>query len=231
MEDTEATPWVVLGLGNPGARYRATRHNLGFAVVDRLAERGGERLPARPSPGAPAVFGEVRRGGRGIGLAKPWTWMNRSGTAARAACARWRVGADRLLVVFDDADLDLGILRIRKGGGAGGHNGLRSLIDELETAAFPRVRLGIRGTRRPQGSLADYVLEPFDDDERDRADALVELAADAVELVARDGLDRAMNEFNGRRAGEAEAERESTPDAPEGAHPIVRSNGNDGISC
>ena len=189
-------PQIVLGLGNPGARYEATRHNLGFRVVEEVARRA--RAPFRR---APPLAGQARvasiDGPAGaVVLAQPWTYMNRSGRAARALCEYYGTEAARLLVVYDDADLELGRLRLRPFGGAGGHNGMRSLIDVFGTEDFPRLRLGVRGQGRDEAELADYVLEPFAPEEEPVAARLAGLGADAVEAVLRDGLQAAMNACN-----------------------------------
>jgi PTH1 family peptidyl-tRNA hydrolase len=189
---------VVLGLGNPGERYRRTRHNLGFRVVDRLAERSGARFTVdvdRRATAAEPTAGDVV-------LAKPRTYMNLSGRAAVALCGRYRVTAERLLVVYDDADLVLGRIRIRPRGGPGGHNGLRSLIDALRTDGFPRVRLGVLGRERESTELEQYVLEPFAPDEEPVVEGMVTRAAEAVELILEAGIEAAMNRCNTRTAGE-----------------------------
>ncbi len=176
---------VVCGLGNPGARYRATRHNLGFLTLDVLSRRHGL---AWRRVGGPAQETRWRSAGRTVVLLKPLTFMNDSG----AAVARIP-GLDpaELLVVSDDLNLPLGRLRFRMGGGSGGHNGLASIIERLGTEAFPRLRLGIGSA--PGGiDWADFVLTEFREDEREAADALVEEAADAVELAVRRGLGEAM---------------------------------------
>ncbi len=131
--------------------------------------------------------------------------MNRSGRAALLVCRARNAAPEDLIVVHDDADLALGRVRVRQGGSAGGHNGIRSLLDTLATDAFARVKLGVRGQGRPAGEdLAEYVLQDFEPDERAVADALVELGADAVEALVAQGLESAMNRFNGREAGAAE---------------------------
>ena len=194
---------VVLGLGNPGDRYAGTRHNVGFRVVDLLAARCGVRF--EPSPGPERVSWEARAevDGVPVALVKPRTYMNRSGRAALAACRRFDAAAEDLLVVHDDADLPVGRLRLRSGGGAGGHNGIRSLLDVLHSDAFGRVRLGVRGEGRDDVPLADYVLEGFAPAERPVIESACELAADAVVVVIREGLPAAMNRFNGAVAGAA----------------------------
>jgi len=193
------TPIIVVGLGNPGEEYRHTRHNVGFWVVDRLARRGatsfrleGELRKYGWSARARLAAGEVL-------LFKPRTYMNRSGRAVSALCRAHDTDPRDLVVVYDDADLELGRLRIRQGGGAGGHNGVRSLIDVMGQDDFVRVRLGVRGEGRDEQDLADYVLAEFDGGERAAAEELADVAAEAVECLVGEGLPTAMNRFNGVR--------------------------------
>jgi PTH1 family peptidyl-tRNA hydrolase len=187
--------FLVLGLGNPGPRYAETRHNFGFFVVDRLA--AGARASFRAGPGpllaCPFPCGDVR----GI-LAKPTVLMNRSGLAARSLADRFpAIPLSRFLVVVDDLDLPLGRIRFRRGGSDGGHQGLSSVIRELGTSAFPRLRLGIG---RPAGEdpedVVEWVLEPFPEEERDLVDAVTDRAAEGVRAFAADGIAAAMNRFN-----------------------------------
>ncbi len=183
---------MVVGLGNPGPRYQATRHNIGFRVVDSVARRrrlhwrrvGWIRPLAWVAEDDPLI------------LVKPRTFMNRSGLAASAVAARHGIGAHELVAVHDDADLELGRLRLRRSGGSGGHNGLRSLTAELETPDYPRIRLGVRGTGRNAADLAEYLLSPFEDGELDRVETLVADAARAVETILESDFERAMNRFN-----------------------------------
>lgn len=191
---------IVLGLGNPGEAYRATRHNLGFRTLDRLAARAGARLEARGGLRPDAWWAETRIGEGAVVLAKPRTYMNRSGRAAAALCRTFDVEPGDLVVVHDDADLALGRVRVRRGGATGGHNGLRSLIEVLGSAEFVRVRLGVRGADRDGVDLARYVLEPFAAEEAAVASALTEVGADAVESLLAVGLEATMNRFNGRNA-------------------------------
>jgi PTH1 family peptidyl-tRNA hydrolase len=195
-------PWIVFGLGNPGADYAATRHNIGFRAVERLAERHGGCWSLAVELEREAWIASVELDGRPLVVVKPRTFMNRVGRAAVKACRRFEVGPERFVAVCDDADLELGRVRVRPGGGAGGHNGLRSLIDALGTEAFPRVKLGIRGIAREAAELADYVLQPFDADERALAEALAGIGADAVESVVTLGVTAAMDRHNARRGGE-----------------------------
>lgn len=193
--------WIVLGLGNPGEEYGRTRHNVGFRVLDRLARDHGLSFRADPAVTRKAWTADWPRPEARIVLAQPRTYMNRSGTAAIALCRGYDCAPDRLLVVHDDADLELGRVRVRPDGGAGGHNGIRSIIEGLGTPCFPRVRMGVRGPTRGDGDLADYVLRPFERDEQPMADAAVELAAKTVTAVLQSGVTEAMNLYNGRRAG------------------------------
>ncbi len=189
---------IVLGLGNPGARYRATRHNVGFWVLDRFAKRRGVRFRIASEILDRAWTVEIDGPSGTLVLAKPRTYMNRSGRAAAELCRRYAAQPEQLLVVHDDADLELGRLRVRPGGRAGGHNGMRSLIDALRTDRIPRVKLGVRGAGRDEAELADYVLEDFASDEVPIAERLADLAVEAVGSVLDDGLATTMNRYNAR---------------------------------
>jgi PTH1 family peptidyl-tRNA hydrolase len=193
---------IVLGLGNPGEAYRSTRHNMGFWVLDRVARRRGLAFRKAGLLRRYAWVAETDS----VLLAKPRTFMNRSGRAAAALCRAYDAEPREMLVVYDDADLELGRLRLRKSGGAGGHNGMRSLIEVLGTEEFPRVRLGVRGEGRDERDLADYVLEDFHNSELPVAEVLADLGADAVEEVIETGLEAAMNRYNARRAGPVDLE-------------------------
>jgi PTH1 family peptidyl-tRNA hydrolase len=181
---------AVVGLGNPGPRYAATRHNLGFRVVDRLVER---RRATRVAHDALHEAWRVGRGG--LLLVKPLTFMNASGEAVARLCAMERIEPASLLVVCDDVNLPLGRLRVRGGGSDGGHNGLFSVGDELGTLAFPRLRLGV-GPKPPEHSLSDFVLADFGEAEVEAVETMVDRACDAALLFAARGLDAAMREFN-----------------------------------
>ena len=184
---------LIVGLGNPGSKYRETRHNIGFAVADRLAERHRVAFGEQKFDGQ---FASGRVAGQKVFLLKPETYMNRSGESVGPAARYYELSADQIVVVHDDVDLDLGRLKVKSGGGHGGHNGLRSIVDALGTSDFVRVRCGVG--RPEHGSVKDHVLGRFRNDERSVADAVVEAACDAVETVMRDGPDRAQNRFNGR---------------------------------
>jgi PTH1 family peptidyl-tRNA hydrolase len=191
---------VVLGLGNEGPEFRLTRHNVGFLVADLLAERCGAEFSARGELGRLAWSAETELGGRRVVLAKPRTLMNGSGRAAAALLRKHGAAPDDFIVVHDDADLAFGRVRVRPEGGAGGHNGIRSLIELLGSSAFARVKLGVRGEEREGSDLADYVLARFRPDERLGLDRMISLGADAVEAVVRHGVLAAQQAFNGPAA-------------------------------
>jgi PTH1 family peptidyl-tRNA hydrolase len=183
---------LIVGLGNPGPRYAATRHNIGFAVVDLLAERTSSRFKAHRSR---CEIVETRIAGLAVVLAKPMSYMNESGGPVNAAARFFKVPVERIVVVHDDLDLPFGTVRLKTGGGAGGHNGLRSTASALGSKDFARVRFGIG---RPPGRQdpAEFVLREFVTAERKELPYLVDRAADATETLLRDGLDTAQNEFH-----------------------------------
>ena len=183
---------LVVGLGNPGARYEGTRHNVGFAAVDILAARHGVRWEAAPR-GAEALVGRWRSAD--VVLAKPLTFMNLSGAAIVALLQFYKIELADMLVIVDEVQLETGRIRLRPEGSAGGHNGLKSIIASLGTGNFPRLRIGVgRGDMRRD--LADHVLAKFDADERPIIDEAIGRAADATEAFVDDGMAVAMNRFN-----------------------------------
>ena len=186
--------WLVVCLGNVGDAYENTRHNVGFEVADELAERKRvsiQKLKHR------ALTNTVELGGQKALLMKPVTYMNLSGEAAGEAARFYKVPPERVRVVCDDVALAPGKLRIRKGGSAGGHNGLKNLIQHLGTDQFPRVRVGVGQKPHPDYDMADWGLGKFQGEDRKAMDAAVKRAADAVECFLKDGPDKAMNRFNG----------------------------------
>ena len=191
---------VVLGLGNEGPEYRLTRHNVGFLVTDLIAERCGVAFSARGDLGRLAWSAEAELGGRRVVLAKPRTLMNRSGQAAAALVRKHGLELSDLIVAYDDADLAFGRVRVRPEGGAGGHNGIRSLMETLGSGAFARVKIGVLGEGRHARDLADYVLDRFLPDEKPVVLRMVTLAADAAESVLREGVVAAQAAFNGATA-------------------------------
>jgi len=187
--------WLVIGLGNPGAEYASTRHNLGFRVVDELAARRHVQLKDRA---AKSLTARVAAGGGELVLAKPQTFMNDSGAAAKALRDKYRVPLERTIVVHDELDLPFGRLRVRRDGGAAGHNGLRSMIAAYGTNDFIRVRIGVG---RPAGPGMEYLLSPFTPPERDALPPIVARGGDAVLSIVELGLDRTMTDYN-REPGE-----------------------------
>lgn len=186
--------FCIAGLGNPGEEYRLTRHNIGFRVVDALAARWKTdiRRTEFRALTAEGFFGRTM-----VLLMKPQTFMNASGRSVAPALALHGISPERFLAVYDDLDLPLGRLRVRADGGAGGHRGVASLIDELGSTAFARLRVGI-GRPAEGEAVVDYVLSPFAADEAGTVDAAVERAADAVEGFLAQGVAAAMQAFNGR---------------------------------
>jgi peptidyl-tRNA hydrolase, PTH1 family len=211
---------IVVGLGNPGSQYARTRHNAGWMVLDRVADRAGWAGRGRTRDASSIVQGRFR--GLDIALVKPLTYMNDSGLAVRKVLAREHAPLVDLLVVADDFALPFGKLRFRERGGPGGHNGLRSIIDELSSEAFSRLRVGIGD---PDHGALDHVLSAFEPAEIERLDEFLDAAADAVEAWAREGTSKAANRFNPFQLRPADAERQAAPgevDGPPGADGVRR---------
>lgn len=185
-----AEPLLVVGLGNPGPRYETTRHNVGFMVADILADRIGSGFKVHKKSGAEVTTG--RLGGRAVVLAKPRVYMNESGRQVGPLAHFYSVEPADVIVIHDELDIEFGRIRLKLGGGEGGHNGLRSVASALGTKDFQRVRLGIG---RPPGRKdpASFVLENFAAVERPEVPTILEQAADATELLIRDGLEAAQN--------------------------------------
>ncbi len=194
--------WLIVGLGNPGYEYAWTPHNLGFLVIDLLAERAAIRVER---PEAKSYVGKGRIAREDVALVKPQTYVNLSGMAVAELAERCEVPPARILIVVDDVALPWGSLRIRERGSAGGHNGLKSVIAALGTDEFIRLRIGIQPDY-PVGDLAAYVLHRMGKAERNAAVELVTLAADAVECAVHEGVRRAMNRFNRKAQPPADGE-------------------------
>ena len=186
--------WLLVGLGNPGDQYENTRHNVGFMVADELAERHNipvQRLKFR------ALTNTVTVGDRKVLLMKPVTYMNLSGEAVHEAAAFYKIPPEHILVISDEVALAPGKLRVRRSGSAGGHNGLKNIIAHLGTDQFPRIRLGVGQKPHPDYDMADWVLGKFQGEDKKAVEEAVKRAADAAECLIREGVDKAMNRYNG----------------------------------
>jgi PTH1 family peptidyl-tRNA hydrolase len=186
-------PFLVIGLGNPGREYRDTRHNIGFSVIDRLCKVMGISLSRMQSK---ALVGMGTFEGRKMVVAKPQTFMNLSGQSVGGLVRFYKTPLEQLIVAHDDLDLPLGTLRLRPGGGSAGQKGMGSIIQQLGTQDFARLRLGIG---RPPGQMdpAAYVLQRFSASEQDMLDQIMDRAESAVRVFVREGLSPAMNQYNG----------------------------------
>jgi peptidyl-tRNA hydrolase, PTH1 family len=189
-------PWLVVGLGNPGREYAANRHNVGFMVADLLASRVGARFGRSKRAHADVAEGRLGFGGPRLVLAKPLTFMNLSGAPVVSLAQFFKVPVANVIAVHDELDVPFGQVRVKRGGGEGGHNGLRSMSKSLSSKEYARVRFGIG---RPPGrqDAADYVLSDFSSAERKELDFLVDRAADVVEAVILEGVEWAQNKYHG----------------------------------
>jgi PTH1 family peptidyl-tRNA hydrolase len=185
--------YVIVGLGNPGRRYENTRHNIGFVTLDLLAERLGVSIRKLRHK---ALTGEARIGSEKVLLVKPQTYMNLSGESVGAVLRYYDIPMENLIVVYDDIDIPLGTIRIRKSGSSGTHNGMRSVIYHAEDDGFPRVRIGV-GSERGEIPLSDFVTSGFDKSELDTIRAAVIRAVDAIEELVTNGVAAAMTKYNG----------------------------------
>ena len=186
---------LIVGLGNPGAEYEQTRHNVGFMAIDMLADRA--KITLSPDRG-PALAGSGRYRGRPLSLVKPLTYMNRSGSAVKHHMRKLGLSSNDVLILYDDLNLDPGAIRIRQKGSSGGHNGMQDIIDVLGTDQVPRIRIGIGSSFR-RGQQADYVLSPFQENEMDAMEEAIQSAGDASLLFIREGIVAAMNRFNRKK--------------------------------
>jgi PTH1 family peptidyl-tRNA hydrolase len=189
---------LIVGLGNPDPKYQWTPHNLGFMAVDELANRGSIRVER---PEGKALVGRGKLAGTEVVLAKPQTYMNLSGVSVRELLSKYELEVSDLLVMWDEVQLPLGIVRIHPGGSAGSHNGAKSVIGAVGTQEFARLRLGC-GPEHPLGSRKEHVLRPMKKTELEIAAEMIGAAGDGVELILRQGIDAAMNKYNRRKEGE-----------------------------
>lgn len=186
--------WLVVGLGNPGPKYDWTRHNMGFLVIDQLADR--EHIPVQRLKHK-SLTNTAVIGGQSVLLMKPTTYMNLSGEAVGEAARFYKIPPERVLVISDDVSLPQGKLRVRRSGSAGGHNGLKNIISHLGTDQFPRIKVGVGGKPHPDHDMADWVLGKFSGPDRKVMEEAIARAADAVTLYLEKGPDQAMAKFNG----------------------------------
>ena len=191
---TGGVDWVLVCLGNPGEKYENTRHNVGFMVADELGERQHAPIQRLKYKALTNVF---TISGQKVLVMKPVTFMNLSGEAVGEAARFYKIPPDRVLVISDDGSLPQGKLRVRRSGSAGGHNGLKNIIAHLGTDQFPRVRVGVGEKPHPDYDMADWVLGKFQGEDKKAIDGAVKRAADAVECILAEGIDRGMSRFNG----------------------------------
>jgi peptidyl-tRNA hydrolase, PTH1 family len=182
----------LVGLGNPGPEYAETRHNVGFHVLERLAQRHDVRISRNRFR---SLYGSGRIAGQSCILVKPLTYMNDSGEAVGRLTYFYQIPPEQVVLIYDDLALDLGVLRLRRGGSAAGHNGVKSVIAHLRTDAFPRLRLGI-GPLPEKKPSRDFVLSPFLSAQRETAEEMIQRGGEALELMIREGLEAAMNRYN-----------------------------------
>ena len=193
LKKNSGAEWLIVGLGNPGDQYENTRHNVGFRALDELAEIAAvpvQKLKYK------ALTNTATVSGRKVLLMKPVTYMNLSGEAVRQAADFYKIPPERIIVISDDTSLPVGKLRIRKSGSAGGHNGLKSIIQHLGTDTFPRIKIGVGEKPHPDYDLADWVLGKFPPNDKKVIDEMVQKAAKAVEYYIKDGPEKAMGRFN-----------------------------------
>ena len=198
--------YLIVGLGNPGMKYDATKHNMGFKVIDELVETYGI-----PSSGTSlkGMYGKGMIGGEKVILIKPMTYMNNSGECVRAFVDYYKVDPEEeMIIIYDDITLEPGSIRVRKKGSAGGHNGIKSIIAHLGTEKFKRIRVGV-GEKPKNWDLVDFVLSPFKPEEKDAVREGIEKAAKAVEVILTDGADAAMNRYN-KKAAKPKEEKTGT---------------------
>ncbi|MBW1713650.1 MAG: aminoacyl-tRNA hydrolase [Deltaproteobacteria bacterium] len=185
--------WLIVGLGNPGQRYKATRHNLGFKVIDLLAQRTGIKM-TKDRAQAKIGRGSIQSGE--VILAQPQTFMNLSGSSVARLLAHFRLGVEDLIVAHDDLDLPLGRLKLTRGGGSGGHKGVASIIDSLGRQDFCRLKMGLGRPQEPDEEMSRFVLRPFGPEEADQVEAALIQGAKAIETVVSQGLAKAQSLFN-----------------------------------
>jgi peptidyl-tRNA hydrolase len=186
---------LIVGLGNPGRDYAGTRHNIGFGVITRISDQYNIPLSSKEHK---AVCGKGFIGGEKVILAQPQTYMNLSGESVRSIADYYKIEPEDIIIAFDDIDLEVGQLRVRRKGSAGGHNGIKSIIQHLGTNEFPRVKVGV-GAKPEGGDLVRHVLGRFSREDEKAMGEVLDLAVEAVELIVTEGVDAAMNRYNAKR--------------------------------
>lgn len=188
--------FLITGLGNPGQKYKNTRHNVGFMVLDRIAEKLSTKIEKVKFKG---LLGDTNYKNEKVLLLKPHTYMNLSGESVKDATSFYKIPIENIIVVYDDMDLPLGRIRIRSKGSSAGHNGLKSIIYQMSSEKFPRVKIGIG---KPQNKVKSkgYVLGKFNDEEKEKMDEILDVAADAALVIVEHGVDEAMNRYNNYEA-------------------------------
>jgi PTH1 family peptidyl-tRNA hydrolase len=202
------TPYLIVGLGNPGSRYAATRHNAGFRVVDEVARQHGLRFSTKQA-NAEVARGQIA--GTKVILAKPQTFMNLSGQAVRGLANFYKIPTDRILIIYDEIALPVGSIRIREKGSSAGHNGVNSIIQQMGTQKIARIRVGVDRPADPRHKQVDWVLGHFTKEEKPLMEETIHRAAEAVEGILRIGMERAMNTYN-TGPGETKDEGRKTKD-------------------
>lgn len=193
QEPLPPVEWLVVGLGNPGDKYRGTRHNAGFIAIDLIAEKAGVRIDRAACRG---LTGRGALGGRGVLFLKPETFMNLSGEAVREAASFYKIPAERVLVLCDDVSFEPGRVRIRRNGSHGGHNGLKNIVELLGSEAFPRIRIGVGQKPHPEYDLVDWVLGKLPDEDLKKITARAADFFDAATLIVSGEIDQAMNRYS-----------------------------------
>jgi PTH1 family peptidyl-tRNA hydrolase len=199
----DETPWLIVGLGNPGSKYERTWHNVGFMTLEILSQR--HKIPINKIK-FKGLYGRGRIDDNTVIFLKPTTYMNLSGESVREAASYFRVPSERVLIIYDDLDIETGLVRIRQRGGPGTHNGMKSVVNCLATEDFPRIRVGI-GPLPDRWQLVDYVLSEIPDERKQNCYDGLTTAADAVELAVRKGIDLAMNRCNIRKKQKQEDDK------------------------
>ena len=185
--------WLVVGLGNPGDKYRGTRHNAGYVAIDAVAEKAGVKIDRAAYKG---LTGRGALGGHGVLFLKPETFMNLSGESVREAAAFYKIPPEKILVLCDDVSFDPGRIRIRRSGSHGGHNGLRNITEQLGSEAFPRIRIGVGQKPHPEYDLVDWVLGKLPDDDAKKIASRAADFFDAVTLIVSGEIETAMNRYS-----------------------------------